>query len=104
IYPMIDMWGNMKSLSRRQYGIISVAGPVINLVLVGVFVLLGLFIHPLLFIGATINAWLAIFNLLPIWILDGAKVFRWNKAIWGVIFALSVAIFIVMMYSGVTGF
>ena len=104
IYPMIDMWGNTKVLSRRQYGIISVAGPVINLILVGVFLLLGFFIYQPLYIGAIINVWLAIFNLLPIWILDGAKVFRWNKAIWIAVFALSVAIFIAMMYSGVTGF
>jgi len=94
IFPAIDMWGNMKILTRKEYGTISLAGPVMNLGLAGIFALLGFFIHPLLFMGTMINIWLAIFNLIPIWILDGAKIFHWDKRVWIAVFAASVVVFI----------
>ncbi|MFO7773178.1 MAG: DUF951 family protein [Dehalococcoidia bacterium] len=33
-------------------------------------------------LGAYVNTWLALFNLIPFGPLDGAKIFRWNKGIW----------------------
>jgi Zn-dependent protease len=39
--------------------------------------------------GAAINAFMAVFNLIPFGVLDGLKVFRWSKAIWLVLFALA---------------
>jgi Zn-dependent protease len=41
------------------------------------------------------NAWIAIFNLIPIGVLDGYKVFFWNKKIWTFAFAASVVLGIV---------
>lgn len=41
------------------------------------------------FAGAAINAFMALLNLIPIGVLDGLKVFRWNKSVWLVLFALS---------------
>ena len=79
-----------RGLSREQNGIISAAGPVVNLVLCLLFAGL-LFIaggisalsnNSILVIlaisGIQINAMIAAFNLLPISILDGNKVFSWN--------------------------
>lgn len=42
--------------------------------------------------GAAINAFMALFNLIPFGVLDGLKIFRWNKPIWLVLFALSATV------------
>ncbi|MEB3844957.1 MAG: M50 family metallopeptidase [Desulfurococcales archaeon] len=39
---------------------------------------------------ASINAWVAFFNLLPIPPLDGSKLFRYNKMLWGALIILSL--------------
>lgn len=76
-------------ISEEQNGKISLAGPVTNILLALIF--LGLtpflaFSPYLLYIGTigfTINSFLALFNLIPFSVLDGAKIFRWNPIIWG---------------------
>jgi Zn-dependent protease len=35
--------------------------------------------------GFSLNLWLAAFNLLPFGPMDGAKVFKWNPLVWGII-------------------
>jgi Zn-dependent protease len=42
--------------------------------------------------GSAINAFMALFNLIPFGVFDGLKVFRWNKQAWLVLFALAVLI------------
>ena len=82
IYPRTNVLGTA-SLNRQKIGLISLAGPVTNIGLAVVF--LGLdFIQPtLLFtLGTRINTWLALFNLIPSGLLDGAKILKWNKGIW----------------------
>ena len=39
--------------------------------------------------GAAINAFMAVFNLIPFGVFDGLKVFRWSKPVWLVLFALA---------------
>jgi len=69
---------------RQNIGLISIAGPVTNITLALVFMALDYFNPTLLFfLGARINTWLAIFNLLPFGPLDGAKIFWWSKPAWG---------------------
>ena len=92
-------------LTRRQNGLISVAGPLTNVLLsLGFFVLLifsagasatvstaeaSFFALPLLFqmayIGSSVNLFLAFFNMLPFFPLDGAKVLAWNKWVWAAV-------------------
>jgi Zn-dependent protease len=80
----IDGYG----IKTRENGIISIAGPLTNIVIALLFL-------PLVFVnggnavlfeagylGSYINIFLAAFNMLPIMPLDGAKVWRWNKLIW----------------------
>jgi Zn-dependent protease len=72
---------------KRVYGIISLAGPSMNLLLVAAFYVLsyagGLFAE-LATIGVQINLWLAAFNLIPIPPFDGSKIFKWSKLVWAI--------------------
>ncbi|NTW03058.1 MAG: peptidase M50 [Oscillochloris sp.] len=92
-------------LSMRQGGLIALAGPVTNLVLsviflviFCVFLLLHLPLPDLLLItlimGFKFNAWLGLFNMIPAGPFDGAKVLAWN---WQV-FAVTVAVGIFLAF------
>jgi Zn-dependent protease len=71
-------------ITKRQNGIISAAGPLLNLALGGLYLLLYLLTPPgglLSYVGIygfAINIWLSAFNLLPIGPLDGRKVLDWG--------------------------
>ncbi|MEM1575303.1 MAG: hypothetical protein QXO29_06085 [Nitrososphaerota archaeon] len=45
--------------------------------------------------SALFNSMIALINLLPFGILDGYKVFLWNKAIWLIMFIASLSLFII---------
>jgi Zn-dependent protease len=34
-------------------------------------------------VGMQINASLALFNLIPMGVFDGAKIIKWNRYVWG---------------------
>jgi Zn-dependent protease len=77
-----DSLGN-PTLTAARRGQISIAGPLINLGLALVFLLLNRAFPASLFsLGAYTNAWLAAFNLIPFGPLDGMAVFRWSKMVW----------------------
>jgi len=86
-------------ISRRQNGLISIAGPLTNLVLGLGFLSVGLFLGPstdllglaLYWIGS-INLVLAAFNLLPIPPFDGYKVLKWSIPIYLVTFGIAAAL------------
>jgi len=82
IYPRGTAWG-MTTSSNQKVGLIALTGPVTNIGLGVVFLALDAIQPALLFtLGALVNTWLALFNLIPFGPLDGAKIFRWNKGIW----------------------
>lgn len=77
-------------VDRRKNGLISLAGPLVNVFLSLLFLLFSFIsVHPLFLYGFIINAWLAFFNMLPFPFFDGAKVWVWNKKIYTVIFLIS---------------
>ncbi|MBI5001114.1 MAG: hypothetical protein HZB92_06265 [Euryarchaeota archaeon] len=85
----------------EKYGRISAAGPMVNL-------LIGAILTPMIimlpspyayvaFFVATINVFLAGFNLLPIPPLDGSKIFGWNKAVWAAMIASAAGLYILQI-------
>jgi Zn-dependent protease len=77
----------------RRNGKISMAGPLMNLILAVIF-LSNLLIFPftgflqaLFSYGFMINTWLCLFNLIPILNFDGKKILAWNKLVYGSIVA-----------------
>lgn len=104
--------GNMDD---RKNGKISIAGPAVNIVLAGigiaVIAAIGMVsqtdpipydgvLLPLFYVAgmlASLNSFLALFNLIPIPPLDGSKVFRWNAVVWVVAIAVA-ALELVYLY------
>jgi len=83
----------------ENMGLISIAGPATNIVIAVLFLLLDTIYPNLIFyLGAYINTWLAIFNLIPFGPLDGAKVFRWNKIYWGAALAIAGLLFVLQRF------
>ncbi len=77
---------------------IAMAGPLVNLMLGGIFLFLSVFFpvdwaNLLLFVSK-FSFDLALFNLLPFFVLDGAKVLRWHSGVFGIIFCLSITLWI----------
>jgi Zn-dependent protease len=84
-------------VSDRQNGLISLAGPATNVVIAIVFLLVGLggtgLVGQVGNVGFQVNLFLALFNMLPVIPLDGAKVFHWNKVLWSLVFFPLVIVF-----------
>ena len=85
--------------SRRNFGKISIAGPLTNILLSIVFLaahfaFAGKFSY-LFLLSFAINAWIAFINLIPFGVLDGYKIFLWNKEVWALAFATSLALTVV---------
>ena len=82
-------------VDKTKNGIISAAGPIVNLVLAFLFLSISMvtyagLIKIIAFYGFFINSWLAMFNMIPVWNLDGAKVLKWNKKVYGIIVAVAL--------------
>jgi len=82
-------------ITKRENGLIAVAGPVTNLGLVVLFLPLAFssgFIGSVGNLGVTINLLLAAFNMLPFGPLDGKKVLSWSRPVFLAVFLPPVAI------------
>jgi Zn-dependent protease len=102
-------------INDRQNGIISLAGPAVNLIIVFAFMALealapikiylsffsgvpldgfgisGGAIHVWRF-GAAINLVLGLFNMIPAFPLDGSKIFKWSKMNWSAFLVALLAV------------
>jgi len=98
IHPGIDSEGR-PTLNKQRLGVISIAGPAMNIFLAIVFILLnGLYPSLVFYLGALINTWLALFNLIPFGPLDGAKIFSWDKKVWLVALIIAIGLFIYLEF------
>jgi Zn-dependent protease len=95
----VMIFGN---IDYKQNGKISMAGPLTNIIL-------AILLTPLLFInfsstilktiidsGYLINAWLALFNMIPLWNFDGAKIYTWNRKVFYTMIIVSA--FLIFFY------
>ena len=83
-------------ITDEEDGKISIAGPIVYIILAVIFLLIEISLKPFFLlssplstylmitamIGFHINSFLALFNLLPIPMLDGSKVMKWNLPLW----------------------
>ena len=100
-----------QGMEEKTNGIISIAGPVVNIILGLIFFLIlgslgdfvyteaGAIVYLICVLGTRINFFLAAFNLLPIPPLDGSKVLSWSIPIWLVTFA--IAALLVLFFGGI---
>lgn len=90
-------------IKNSENGKISLGGPVTNIILALLFLSIPLFFPNSLFVlvgilGATVNSFLAFFNLIPFSMLDGAKVFKWNPIVWLITMAVAVILVAYTMF------
>lgn len=74
-------------MNLREYGKISIAGPATNIVQALIWLLALLvfgdgLLGVLAIYGVQINAFLALFNLIPFGVFDGMKIYNWDKRAW----------------------
>jgi len=90
------------NITKEMNGKISAAGPASNIA-VGVFAVAlaystdGL-LSSVFWIMASINAFFAVFNMLPITPFDGSKIYRWNVAVYLLMLAAAVALLAVAWF------
>ena len=90
-------------ITDEMNGKISIAGPAVNIGISTVALILCLIIGKglsadIFFLLAYMNAFLAVFNLLPIPPLDGSKVLKWNPAVYAVSAAAAVALLLITFF------
>jgi Zn-dependent protease len=115
----IDANGGDPKKAAKQMGITALAGPIVNIVLSILFVgitygAIGCFrnylsttgttyesmsqtidfVLGITIIGVEINAWMAVFNLIPFGQFDGYKIFRWSKIYWAISMAVAVGLYV----------
>ena len=87
--------------SREESGRISAAGPMANIGMAILFLMIAKLLTglPSLIASsiASINAFLAFFNLIPIGSLDGRKIFAWNVGIWTIMLIISLSLLIIAL-------
>jgi Zn-dependent protease len=88
------------NIDNRMNGKISAAGPAVNIVLGAIAFLLFTVttgtVATIFFIMASINAFFAVFNMLPIMPFDGSKIYKWDVSVFLLMFAAAIALLAVV--------
>ncbi|MDN5358818.1 MAG: hypothetical protein PWP76_661 [Candidatus Diapherotrites archaeon] len=87
--------------NRRENGIISLAGPLVNFIVAVTALLIRYLLSPaplintVLYAVFTVNAFIGFFNMLPFYPLDGSKVLAWSPTAY---FSLMVPLFLLVFF------
>ena len=96
----IDHFRKSRKTLTKENGIISMAGPMTNIIMsILALLLLKLFAFgavATLILGylSRVNAFLALFNMIPIPPFDGSKIIWWNIPIWIIMIVVSVLLYV----------
>jgi Zn-dependent protease len=82
---------------RDRMGRTAFAGPVVNVIITAALLIVlptlrNTGLYQAILAGAAINAFLALFNLIPFSVFDGQKVYAWNKRYWAALIVISLAL------------
>ncbi|MFH2021610.1 MAG: hypothetical protein ABIJ34_09465 [archaeon] len=86
-------------VTKEKNGKISIAGPAMNFILAIFFLIIILlmkseFVISALAFGLKTNAWIGLFNLIPVGNFDGRKILYWNKPAYIVMAAVGIILVI----------
>jgi Zn-dependent protease len=89
-------------IDDEMNGKISAAGPAVNIVLgtaaLALFYVTSGSVSLMFFIMASINAFFAVFNMIPVQPFDGSKIFRWNVPIYLVMLTMAAALIAAVLF------
>jgi Zn-dependent protease len=78
-------------MTKESVGKTGLAGPLTNIIISAVCTIIAVTTQSVFFwIIAWINAFIAFFNLIPFGVMDGLKVFWWNRRVWALAFSVSL--------------
>lgn len=82
-------------ITLRKNGIISLAGPLVNII-IGIifFVLFLLFKFNFFYFSFVINSFIGLFNLIPVFPFDGGKIIKWSKGVYFITALLALIVFL----------
>lgn len=91
-------------VGKKRNGIIAAAGPATNFALAIIFLILLMYTQgmPILTtfftFGALINAWLGLFNMIPVWLFDGKKILAWSKPMYFAMLATGIILLLLALW------
>jgi len=97
--PYRTLISNAASLEKKTLGIIMLAGPVISVILALLFLAiipLGGMYAIIGEAGFTVNLLSAVYGMMPIVPMDGDKIYKWNRAVWALVF-IPIAVFYLLI-------
>jgi len=84
---------------RKIVGKTALAGPLTNIMLSALFSASSFLVpdplYAIMIWGAMLSAGVSVLNLIPISVLDGTKIFWWNKRVWAASFSASLTVTII---------
>ncbi len=87
---------------NRKTGLCKAAGPIVNLIYGTILLMISFLIPPIIYplnyffaLAAYLNYMLGTFNMIPLGILDGQNIFKWNKKVYFILMA-SLGIFLII--------